>query len=85
MIPQIEGPSREVIAEAVAEIGAQDSASTSARPRRASRATSAQSSMPFAIEEPFGAQGVHRAVIELKLQLEPHPETLEHQVEGVAA
>ena len=28
--------------------------------------------------------GVERALIELRLQLEPHPETLEHQVEGIA-
>lgn len=36
-----------------------------------------------AIAERLRSDGVERAVIDLRLQLEPHPETLEHQVEGI--
>jgi hypothetical protein len=37
-----------------------------------------------AIRTRLGSEGVDRALIDLRLLLEPHPETLEHQVEGVA-
>ena len=33
----------------------------------------------------IAAEGVERALIQVRLQLEPHFETLEHQVEGVRA
>ncbi len=38
-----------------------------------------------ATESHLRADGVTRALVELRLQLEPHVETLEHQVEGIAA
>lgn len=85
VIPQIEGPGREVIANAVAEIQAQG-----LRYHVGAAGTSVEGDVEAildairAIESRLRAQGVHRAVIELKPQLEPHPETLEHQVEGIA-
>lgn len=35
------------------------------------------------IEHRLRAEDVQRALIDVRLQLEPHPETLEHQVEGI--
>ncbi len=86
VVPQIEGSGREVVARAVAEIAAQglryDVGATS---------TTVEGELePIldavrAIESRLRADGVHRAVVELRLQLEPHAETLEHQIEGIAA
>jgi uncharacterized protein YqgV (UPF0045/DUF77 family) len=36
-----------------------------------------------AIDRRLHEEGVERAVIDIRLQFEPHPETLEHQVEGI--
>jgi uncharacterized protein YqgV (UPF0045/DUF77 family) len=86
VIPQIEGPGRDVIAEAVAEIQAQG-----LRCQVGATGTSVEGELEAildavrAIESRLLAEGVRRAVLELGLQLEPHPETLEHQVEGIAA
>jgi uncharacterized protein YqgV (UPF0045/DUF77 family) len=85
VIPQIAGPAREVIADAVAEIEAQG-----LRYRVGAAGTGVEGELEAilgairAIESRLRARGVDRAVIELTLQLEPHPETLEHQVEGIA-
>ena len=86
VIPQIEGPGREVIAQAVAEIRAQG-----LRYQVGAAGTGVDGDLEAildavrAIESRLRAQGVHRAVIELRLQLEPHPESLEHQIDGIAA
>lgn len=86
VIPQIEGPAREIVARAVSEI-----ASQGLRYQVGATATCVEGELDAildavrAIESRLRADGVRRGVIELRLQLEPHPETLEHQVEGIAA
>jgi uncharacterized protein YqgV (UPF0045/DUF77 family) len=86
VVPQVEGPSRGIVSKAVAEIAAQG-----LRYEVGATATSVEGELEAildavrAIGSRLRADGVRRAVIELRLQLEPHPETLEHQVEGVAA
>ena len=86
VIPQVEGSGREIVAKAVAEIAAQG-----LRYEVGATATSVEGELEAildavrAIESRLRAEGVRRALIELRLQLEPHPETLEHQVEGVVA
>jgi uncharacterized protein YqgV (UPF0045/DUF77 family) len=86
VIPQIEGPARQVVAQAVAEIAARG-----LHYQVGPAGTSVEGELDAildavrAIDRRLRAQGVERAVIEVRLQLEPHPETLEHQVEGIAA
>ncbi len=85
VIPQIAGPARSVVAKAVAEIAAQG------LPYQVGPAgTSVEGDLEAilsavrAVERRLRADGIERAVIEVRLQLEPHPETLAHQVEGLA-
>ena len=86
VVPQIEGPARELVGKAVAEIAAQG-----LRYDVGATGTSVEGDLEAilgavrAVERRLRAEGVERAVIELRLQLEPHPETLEHQVAGIAA
>jgi uncharacterized protein YqgV (UPF0045/DUF77 family) len=86
VVPQIEGSGREVVAGAVAEIAGRGlrfdvgAAGTTVEGELGTILDAVQ-----AIEARLRADGVQRAVIELRLQMEPHPETLEHQVEGIAA
>jgi len=83
--PQIEGPAREVVAKAVAEIAA-----GGLRYQVGATGTAVEGDLEAildavrAIESRLRADGVRRALIELRLQLEPHAETLEHQLEGIA-
>lgn len=85
VIPQIEGPAREVVAKAIAEIEAQG-----LRYQVGATGTAVEGELQAildsvrAIESRLRAEGIGRALIELRLQLEPHPETLEHQLEGIA-
>ncbi len=84
VIPQIGGPAREFVTKAVAEI-----ASRGLRHQVGATGTCVEGDLRTildavrAIESLLRAEGVDRGVIELRLQLEPHPETLEHQVEGI--
>jgi len=84
VVPQAPGPAREIVTKAVDEIAAQG-----LRYHVEATGTSVEGELePIlaavrAITERLGAEGVDRAVIELRLQLEPHGETLEHQVEGI--
>lgn len=86
VVPQIEGPGRAVIEKAIREIAAQglryevDATGTSVEGELDAILDAVR-----AIESRLRADGVHRALIELRLQLEPHAETLEHQVEGLRA
>ena len=85
VIPQIEASGREIVAEAVAEIE-----SHGLRFDVGAVGTSVEGELDAildavrAIESRLRAEGISRAMIELRLQLEPHAETLEHQVEGIA-
>jgi len=86
VIPQIDGPAREIVGKAIAEIAAQGlhyqvgptGTSVEGEPTAILDAVRA-------IESRLRADGVRRALIEVRLQLEPHEETLEHQVEGLGA
>ena len=86
VVPQIEGPAREVVARAVEEIAGQG-----LRYEVGATGTSVEGELEailgavLAVERRLRAEGVERALIEVRLQLEPHVETLEHQVEGVRA
>lgn len=86
VIPQVEGSARELIGKAVCEIATQG-----LRYEVGAAGTAVEGELDAileavrAIEKRLQTEGVHRAVIDLRLQLEPHAETLEHQVEGVAA
>lgn len=86
VVPQMEGPARMVVAGAVAEIAAQG-----LRYEVGPAGTSVEGELEAildavrAIERLLRADGVHRAVVDLRLQIEPHEETLEHQVEGMRA
>jgi uncharacterized protein YqgV (UPF0045/DUF77 family) len=84
VIPQLAGSGRDIISEVVREIAA--------RPlhyRVGPTGTAVEGELE-AILEAVGAIngrlrtfGVTRALIELRLQLEPHTESLEHQLEGI--
>ena len=86
VVPQVEGPAREVVARAVEEIAGQG-----LRYEVGPTGTSVEGELEAilgavrAVERRLRAEGVERALIEVRLQLEPHLETLEHQVEGVGA
>ena len=86
VVPQIEGPAREVVARVVEEIAGQG-----LRYEIGPTGTSVEGEFEAilgavrAVERRLRAEGVERALIEVRLQLEPHLETLEHQVEGVGA
>lgn len=86
VIPQVERSGREVINRAVGEIAAQN-----VRYKVGATGTSLEGELEEildavrAIERGLRAEGVVRATIELRLQLEPHEETLEHQIEGIGA
>ena len=84
LIPQLEGPGRGLIKKAVEEIDA-----AGLKHQVGPTSTSVEGELEDileavrAIEGRLRAEGVSRAMIEIRLQLEPHPETLEHQVEGI--
>ncbi|HUP32830.1 MAG TPA: thiamine-binding protein [Gaiellaceae bacterium] len=84
LIPQIEGPGRELIKKAVGEIAARG-----LRYRVGAAGTGVEGELDEILEAVravvgrLRAEGIGRATIEVRLQLEPHEETLEHQVEGV--
>ena len=86
VIPQIEGPAREIVGKVVKEIAAQG-----LRYDVGAGGTAVEGDIDAilaavrAVDQRLRAEGVERAVVELRLQLEPHPETLEHQVQGVGA
>jgi uncharacterized protein YqgV (UPF0045/DUF77 family) len=86
VVPQIHGPGREIIKKAVAEIAAEG-----LRYRVGAAGTSVEGELDGildavrAVERRLRADGVERAMIEVRLQLEPHEETLEHQIEGIGA
>ena len=86
VVPQAEGPAREAVRRAVAEIARQG-----VHYQVGPMGTSVEGSLEAileavrAVESRLRADGVHRAMLELRLQLEPHEETLEHQVEGIGA
>ncbi len=86
VIPQIEGPAREIVGKVVKEIAAQG-----LRYDVGAAGTAVEGDIDAilaavrAVDQRLRAEGVERAVVELRLQLEPHPETLEHQVQGVGA
>ena len=86
VVPQFEGPAREVVARAVEEIAGQG-----LRYEVGPTGTSVEGGLEAilgavrAVERRLRGEGVERALIEVRLQLEPHMETLEHQVEGVGA
>ena len=86
VIPQIDGPAREIVGNVVKEIAAQG-----LRYDVGAAGTAVEGDIDAillavrAVDERLRAEGVERAVVELRLQLEPHPETLEHQVQGVGA
>jgi uncharacterized protein YqgV (UPF0045/DUF77 family) len=84
VVPQAEGPARELIAKVLADIADQG-----LRYEVGALGTSVEGELDAilgavrAVESRLRAEGVQRAVVELRLQLEPHPETLAHQVEGI--
>ena len=86
VIPQIDGPGREIIKKAVAEIAARG-----LRYRVGTAGTSVEGELDGildavrAVEQRLRAEAVDRAMIEVRLQFEPHEETLEHQIEGIGA
>jgi len=85
VVPQMEGPTRKIVAEAVEEI-----AERGLRYEVAAAGTCVEGDLEDilsavrGITTRLGGDGVDRAVIDLRLLLEPHAETLEHQVEGIA-
>lgn len=84
VVPQAEGPARELIARLLAEIDDQGLGyEVGALGTSVEGELDAILGAVRAIESRLRAEGVQRAVIELRLQLEPHPETLAHQVQGI--
>ncbi len=85
VVPQVDGSARELIAKLLAEIADQG-----LRYEVGALGTSVEGELEAmfgavrAIESRLRAEDVQRAVIELRVQLEPHQETLEHQVAGIA-
>lgn len=83
--PQVDGSARELVAKLLAEIADQG-----LHYDLGALGTSVEGELDAilgavrAIEGRLHDEGVLRAVIELRLQIEPHPETLEHQVAGIA-
>ncbi len=85
VVPQTDGPARELIAKVLAEIADQGlHYDLGPMGTCVEGELEAILSAVRAIESRLRAEGVERAAIELRLQLEPHPETLEHQVAGIA-
>ena len=85
VVPQADGPARDLIAKLLAEI-ADQGLHYDLGPMGTCVEGELETILAAirAIESRLHAEGVQRAVIELRLQFEPHPETLEHQVEGIA-
>jgi uncharacterized protein YqgV (UPF0045/DUF77 family) len=84
VIPQREDPARDLIDKAVKEIAGQGlryevGATGTAVEGELDEILEAVRSIDAMLHE----RGVERAVVEVRLQFEPHPETLEHQVEGI--
>lgn len=85
VVPQADGPARELIAKVLAEI-ADQGLDYELGPMGTCVEGELEAILGSvkAIEHRLRVEGVGRATIELRLQLEPHPETLAHQVEGIA-
>lgn len=85
VLPQAEGPARELLAKVLAEIADQG-----VHYELGPMGTCVEGELDAilgcvrAIEHRLNAENVERATIELRLQLEPHSETLAHQIEGIA-
>jgi uncharacterized protein YqgV (UPF0045/DUF77 family) len=86
VIPQTDGSARELIPELLSELEA-----CGLRYDVGALGTSVEGELDAileavrAIERRLQIEDVRRALIDVRLQFEPHPETLEHQVEGVVA
>jgi uncharacterized protein YqgV (UPF0045/DUF77 family) len=86
VIPQTGGPGREIVKNAVDEIDA-----SGLRYRVGATGTSVEGDLDTifdavrGIEGRLHTEGVDRAMIEVRLVVEPHAETIEHQVEGIGA
>lgn len=84
VIPQVERSGRRIVTMCVEEIAAQG-----LRYDVGAGGTAVEGELESMLAAVRGmvrrlrSAEVDRAVIELRLQLEPHPETLEHQVEGM--
>lgn len=84
VIPQVARSARAIVGMAVDEIAAQG-----LRHKVGAAGTAVEGSLDAmldavrAIEQGLRDADIERAVIELRVQLESHPETLEHQIEGV--
>ena len=82
--PQTDGSARELIPELLTEI-----ANCGLRYEVGALGTSVEGELDAileavrSIEHRLHAEDIERALIDVRLQLEPHPETLEHQVEGI--
>jgi len=85
VIPETDGSARELIPELLGEI-----AGAGLRYEVGALGTSVEGELDEildavrSIERRLEAENVRRALIDLRLQIEPHPETIEHQVEGMA-
>ncbi len=85
VVPQTTGPAREIVRAAVEEIAARG-----LRHQVTPTGTCVEGELDEilgavgAIDELLEREGVERALIELRLQREPHVETFEHQVAGIA-
>jgi uncharacterized protein YqgV (UPF0045/DUF77 family) len=84
VVPQKDGPARELISKVVSEIASED-----LEYRVGAAGTTVQGELESIfdavrrVRDCLHAEGVDRAVVDLRLQFEPHPETLQHQVEGI--
>jgi uncharacterized protein YqgV (UPF0045/DUF77 family) len=79
VVPQAEGPARELIAKLLGEIAGQG-----LHYELGALGTNVEGDLEAILGAVRAIEGIERGVIELRLQLEPHPETLAHQVEGIA-
>lgn len=84
VVPQAAGPARKIVRAAVEEIEARG-----LRYQVTPTGTCVEGDLDDifeavrVVDERLGREGVERALIELRLQREPHEETLEHQVAGI--
>jgi len=84
VIPQVDRSSRAIVGMAVDEIAAHG-----LRHKVGAAGTAVEGDLAAmldavrAIEQRLRSAGIDRAMIEFRVQLEPHPETLEHQIEQV--
>lgn len=85
VVPQMDGPARKLIRDVVADIAA-----VGLEYEVGATGTCVEGDLESIlgavrqIDGTLREHGVTRALIELRLQIEPHPESIAHQVEGVA-